>query len=166
MPVQTSYSVYHDAKYAGAVNSVNPYATVSKLNTDTVTIPFGYGVVADGDNGMQLPTNASTAADFIGISMRELNRAYQDGEIFGAPVGQDHAVVTHGRIAGVAGVTVSNRDDVYLIIGDGTTPNALLGRFSNAAGAGVTAAVQITGAKFLEGGDNGDPVWISLGLRG
>ena len=102
MAVQTSYSVYHAAKYAGAVNSVNPYATESKLNTDTVNIPFGYGVIADGETGMILPSTGDTAADFVGVSMRELNRAYADGETFGAPVGRDGTVVTHGRVAVVA----------------------------------------------------------------
>lgn len=161
MVVQTSYSVYHDEKYAGAVNSVNPYATLSKLNTDTVNIPFGYGVVRDGENGMNLPAASSVAADFVGIAMRELNRAYQDGEVFGAPVGQDHAVVTHGRVAGVAGATVVGGEAVYLGVGVDVA-----GKFTNAAGTGDTLAVAISGAKFLEAGADGDPVWISLGIGG
>lgn len=166
MAVQTTYSVYHGAKYAGAVNSVNPYATASKLNTDAANIPFGYGVVSDGENGMILPVDTSTAANFVGIVMRELNRAYADGEVFGAPVGYDGTVVTHGRVAGVAGATVAKDDPVFLVVGDGTTPNAALGKFTNAAGATTLTAVEITGAKFLEAGGDGDAVWISLGIGG
>ncbi|AUR99189.1 hypothetical protein NVP1263B_29 [Vibrio phage 1.263.B._10N.286.51.B1] len=161
MAVQTTYSVYHAAKYAGAVNSVNPYATESKLNTDTVNIPFGYGVVADGETGMILPSTGDTAADFVGVAMRELNRAYADGETFGAPVGRDGTVVTHGRVAVVAGATVANRDPVFLGIGADVA-----GKFTNAAGTGATEAVEITGAKFQEAGVDGDAVWISLGLGG
>lgn len=166
MAVQTTYSVYHGAKYAGAVNSLNPYATASKLNSDSSTIPFGLGVVSSGEDKMLLPTNTSTASQFIGVVMREVNRAYADGEAFGAPVGQDATVVTHGRVAGVAGGTVAKDDSVFVVIGDGTTPNAALGKFTNAAGAGALAAVQVSGAKFLEAGVDGDAVWISLGLGG
>lgn len=161
MAVQTSYSVYHGAKYAGAVNSVNPYATASKLNTGAANIPFGYGVVSDGENGMVLPTSGSVAAEFIGIVMRELNRAYADGEVFGAPVGYDGTVVTHGRVAGVAGATVAKDEPVFLGVG-----SSVAGKFTNAAGTGATLAVAITGAKFLEAGGDGDAVWISLGIGG
>lgn len=161
MAVQTSYSVYHAEKYAGAVNSVNPYATESKLNTDTVNIPFGYGVVADGESGMKLPTAGSVIADFVGVSMRELNRAYADGAAFGAEKDQDGTVVTHGRVAVVAGATVANRDPVFLGVG-----SAVAGKFTNVAGTGTTAAVQVVGAKFQEAGVDGAAVWVSLGLGG
>ena len=161
MPVQTTYSVYHAEKYAGAVNSVNPYGTVSKLNTDTVSIPFGYGVVADGESGMTLPATDSVATEFVGIAMRELNRAYADSETFGAPVGRDHAVVTFGKVAGVAGATVAYGDAVYMGVGVDVQ-----GKFTNAAGTGDTLAVAITGAKFLEAGADGEAVWISLSIGG
>lgn len=161
MAVQTTYSVYHAEKYAGAVNSVNPYATASKLNVEGDVIPFGYGVVADGEDGMVLPDAGSVAGDFIGITMRELNRAYADGETFGAPVGRTHAVVTFGKVAGVAGASVAYGDDVFLGIG-----SSVAGKFTNAAGTGATEAVQIVGAKFLEAGADGDAVWISLNIGG
>ena len=161
MAVQTTYSVYHGAKYAGAVNSVNPYGSVSKLNTDAATVPFGYGVVSDGSGGMELPTSGSTAAEFIGISMRELNRAYADGETFGAPVGRDGTVVTFGHVAGVAGEAVVEADAVYLGVG-----SAVAGKFMNSAGTGTTLAVLISNAKFTESGAEDDAVWISIGIGG
>lgn len=166
MAVQTSYSVYHDEKYAGAVNSVNPYGTVSKFNDTGDTIPFGYGVVSDGEDGMALPTDSSTASNFIGITMRELNRAYEDSETFGAQDQRDGAVVTFGRVAGVLGGTVAKDDSVYMVIGDGTTPNTLLGTFTNSVGSGTSTAVAVSNAKFLEAGDAADAVWISLGIGG
>ncbi len=166
MAVQTSYSVYHDEKYAGAVNSINPYGTVSKINNEGDTIPFGYGVVTDGENGMILPTDSSVATEFVGITMRELNRAYEDSETFGAQDARDGAVVTFGRVAGVAGGTVVKDDSVYMIVGDGTTPNEDLGKFTNAVGSGTTTAVAISNAKFLEGGDADEAVWIALGIGG
>lgn len=161
MAVQTTYSVYHGEKYAGAVNATNPYGDTSKLNADTVTIPFGYGVVSDGEGGMVLPTSGSTAAEFIGIVMRELNRAYQDGETFGAQVGRTHSVVTFGKVAGVAGETVAKDEPVFLGVGADVA-----GKLMNAAGSGATLAIAITGAKFLEAGGDGDAVWIALGIGG
>ena len=161
MAVQTTYSVYHAEKYAGAVNSVNPYGTVSKLNTDSATIPFGYGVVSDGSGGMELPTSSSTALEFMGVSMRELNRAYADGETFGAPVGRDGTVVTFGKVAGVAGGTVTEDGAVYLGVG-----SAVAGKFMAAAGTGTSLAVLISNAKFLESGVADDAVWISIGIGG
>ncbi len=141
MAVQTTYSVYHAEKYAGAVNSVNPYGTTSKLNVDTVNIPYGYGVVSDGDGNMELPTATSTASEFIGIVMRELNRGYGDSETFGATVKRDGTVVTFGRVAGVAGASVSEGDAVYLGVGADVA-----GKFTDTAGTGTTLAVAISNA--------------------
>ena len=70
-------------------------------------------------------------------------------------------MLSHGRVAVVAGATVANRDPVFLGIGADVA-----GKFTNAAGTGVTEAVEITGAKFQEAGVDGDAVWISLGLGG
>ena len=162
MAVQTTYSEYHAAKYAGQVNQLNPYDSVSRLNGTGDSIPFGYGVVTSGTDGAALPTNTDTALTFVGVAMRELNRAFESGETFGAKDGQDFTVVTEGRVAVVAGATVAKDDPVYLIIGDGTTPNALLGKFSNVVGSTTSTGVLIPDAKFEEAGTDGDATWVKF----
>ena len=50
MAVQTTYATSHNAAYAGMLADEQLFNTVSKLNkSTTVTIPYGYGVVTDGD---------------------------------------------------------------------------------------------------------------------
>jgi hypothetical protein len=156
MSVQTSYSVYHGAKYAGQV--VNLIDSVSRYNGTGAAIPFGYAVVSDGEGKAKLPTAADTALTFEGISMREVNRAYGPTDTFGSVDGQDFTVVTSaGKIAVVAGATVAINDAVYFGIG-----SSVAGKFTNAAGTGVTAAILISKAKFLEAGDADDVVWVKF----
>lgn len=157
MAVQTTYSVYHGAKYAGAVNSVNPYSTISKVNTDTDNVAFGLFVVGDGDSGFTAPTSSSTAAELIGVTMRELNRAYADDETFGAVVGRDAAIVTMGTVAVTAAAAVATTDTVYVGVGADVA-----GQVTNDAGSGDTLAVELTGAKFAESVDAGEPVFVNL----
>lgn len=152
MAVQTTYSINHAAKYAGMVNQMNPFDTVSRYNGTGDTIGFGYGVVTSGTDGAALPDETATASAFIGVAMREMNRAFQDDETFGAKDANDFTVVTTGRIAVVAGITVAKDDPVYLIIGDGTAGNTLVGKFSNVIGADETTGVLIPNAKFEEAG--------------
>lgn len=156
MSVQTSYSVYHGEKYAGQV--VNLIDSVSRYNGTGAAIPFGYAVVSDGEGKAKLPTSTDTALTFEGIAMREVNRAYAAGETFGAVDGQDFTVVTvAGKMAVVAGATVGLNDAVYFGVGADVA-----GKFTNAAGTGVTAAVLIPKAKFLEAGDEDDIVWVKF----
>jgi hypothetical protein len=162
MAVQTSYSVYHAAKYAGQVNQLNPFDSVSRHNGTGATIPFGYAVVTSGTDGAALPVDTDTELTFIGVSMRELNRAFEDSETFGAKDAQDFTVVTSGRVAVVAGATVAKDDPVYMIVGDGTTPNTLLGKFTNVVGATTTTAVLIPNAKFEEAGTLDAATWVKF----
>lgn len=156
MSVQTSYSVYHGEKYAGQV--VNLIDSVSRYNGTGAAIPFGYAVVSDGAGKAKLPTATDTALTFEGIAMREVNRAYAPGDAFGAVDGQDFTVVTAaGKVAVVAGATVSLNDAVYYGVGADVA-----GKFTNAAGTGATAAVLISKAKFLEAGDEDDVVWVKF----
>lgn len=165
MPVQTSYSVYHDEKYAGMVNKLNPFHAKSRLNGSGDTIPFGYGVIADPDvdGGAMLPDDTGTALLFQGVAMHELNRAYEDDDTFGAIDGYDFTVVDEGRIAVVVGGAVSADDQAYLVIGDGTASNDLLGKFTNAVGSTTSTAVLIPNAKFEEDATaDGDVVWLQM----
>lgn len=161
MSVQTSYSISHGVAYAGMVADAELCNVISKLNKGTTVIPYGLGLVTDGEDGAKIPVPASVAAEFVGVAMYELNRAQADGDVAGITAKRDGSVVTHGVIWVEALVTVAKDDDVFVRVG-ATDP----GKFSNVVGAGVTLGVQVPNAKFLTGGDAGDLVKISLGLGG
>lgn len=155
----TSYSTTHGAAYAGMLADQQLYNTVSKLNkSTTVTIPFGRGVVTDGDDGAKLPVSGSTAAQFVGITMRELTRAYREGDVFGAVPIRDFAVITQGVVWVPAAVTVAKDDPVYMVLADGT--------FSNVIGTGATLAVLVNNAKWVSSAATGVLAKISLGIGG
>ncbi len=162
MAVQTTYAINHGEAYAGLMADMNPAGLQSKINLDTVDIAYGKGVVTSGEDGAVLPTGASTAAEFIGVAMRELNRVTANpGTTYAAPQDRDMTVLTHGIIWVTATETVVKDEDVFLRVGATNT-----GDFANAAGSGATLSVQIADAKFLTGGGTGDLVKISLGLGG
>lgn len=161
----TSYSTQHGAAYAGMPVDQEVRNTISKLNkSSTVTIPFGYGIVSDGDDGGKLPVAASTAANFVGVAMRELTRAYTTGQVFGAVPQRDFAVVTTGTIWVTARVAVTKDQPVYLVVGDGTGTNQ--GQFSNVVGAAATLAVLIPNAKWVTSAAAGALAQISLNIGG
>jgi hypothetical protein len=152
----TSYSLTHGAAYPGMLADQQLSNVVSRLNKSaTVTIPFGRGVVSDGDDGAKLPTGTSTAAQFVGITQRELTRAYREGDVFGAVPNRDFAVITQGVVYVVPVVAVVKDDPVYIVLADGT--------FTDVAGAG---AVLIPNAKWVSSAAAGVLAKISLGLGG
>lgn len=165
MPVQGGASIDHGLAYAGMVADLQRCNAVSRLNKGLVGIPYGLGVVTDGDDGAKVPDETATAAEFNGVVKYELNRARQDGEE-GAPAGYDMTVVTHGVIYVNNVPAVAKDDPVFLIIGDGTPDNDNVGKFSNVAGATVTAAIQITDAKWVSSESAEGLAKISLGLGG
>ncbi|MCW6550341.1 hypothetical protein NFB56_16000 [Yersinia ruckeri] len=161
----TSYSTTHGAAYAGMLADQQVYNTVSRLNkSSTVTIPFGYGVVSDGDNGARLPVAGSLNENLVGITMRELTRAYREGDVFGAVPERDFAVITRGVVYVTATVTVTKDQPVYLIVGDGTGTNQ--GKFSNVVGAGANLGILVVGAKWVTSAAAGALAQISLSLGG
>ena len=163
MPVQGGNAINHAVAYAGMAADGQIDNDVSKLCGDT-NIPYGYGVVSNGDDGAALPTDASTAAEFIGVVKRELNRAYTDSEVFGAQANRDMTVRTTGPIWVTARVAVEKDDPVYLVVGDGTGANQ--GQFSNVVGAAGTLAVLIPGAKWVSSAGAGALAKISLNIGG
>lgn len=164
MSVQTSYTTEHAALYAGMVRGFQPSNAISKLNKGTVSIPFGLGVVTDGDNGAKVPVAGSTAAQFNGVVMYELNRAQQDNVAAGAIAGYDMTVIAHGQVAVLADVAITKDDSVFMIVGNGTGTKQ--GTFSNVIGAAGTLAVQIVGAKWVQSVDAGKVGFISIGIGG
>jgi hypothetical protein len=152
----TSYSLTHGAAYEGMLVDQQLSNIISRLNkSETATIPFGRAVVTDGDDGAKLPTGSSTNLNVIGITVRELNRAYKDNdETFGAVPNRDFAIVTMGVVYVKPVVAVTKDDLVYVVLANGT--------FTNVAG----GAVAITDAKWASSSDANGFAKISLGLRG
>lgn len=164
MPVQGGNAINHGAAYAGMPADGQISNDVSKLNTSSVNIPYGYGVVTSGDDGCTLPVAASTAAKFIGVAIRELSRAYTSSEVFGATTKRDATIRTDGAVWVTARVAVVKDDPVYLVVGDGTGTNQ--GQFSNVVGAAATLAVLIPDAKWTTSAGAGALAKISLNIGG
>ena len=166
MAVQTSYAINHNKAYAGLAVTFEPNALFSKLNKGTTTIPYGKGVVSDGENAARLPIITDTdALAFNGVLFRELNRVVAGGENGGAVPDRDATVLSHGVIWVYARATVVKDNPVYLITDDTSDPD-YAGDFDNVASAGDRTALLIPGAKFMTGGATGDLVQISLGIGG
>lgn len=163
MPVQTTYATEHARAYAGQIADMQLANIVSKLNAEaSATIPYGKGVVRSGEGGAILPVAGSVAADFVGVAVRELNRAYADGDTFGAPVDMDLSVMTAGAIwVRAAEDGIAAGQPAFLRVGATNT-----GDFANDAGAAGTLSVAIPNAKFLSAGDEGDLVLLSLVIGG
>ena len=165
MSVQTNYSIEHAKAYAGMVLSLEAYNTVSRLNKGTNVIPYGLGVVTDGDDGAALPNSAVVATKFNGVVMYEINRAQQDGDVAGGTPGRDMTVVTHGEVWVTANLQVAKDDPVYLIVSDGSGTDQ--GKFSNVIGAAATLAVLIPNAKWTSStGGASELAKISFGIGG
>lgn len=161
MAISGGYTINHNAAFAGMIADGQLQNTISKLNkSDSVYIPYGKGVVTDGENGAKLPTSASTAAQFNGVVKYVLNRAHADGTTGAVPL-YEMDIVSEGVIWVYVTDTVAKDDAVYLRVG--ATNN---GDFSGIVGTAGTLGVLIAGAKFASGGDAGDLVKISLGLGG
>lgn len=164
MSVQGGNAINHNAAYAGMPADGQVSNDVSKLNKGTANIPYGYGVVSDGDDGAKLPIDTSTAANFVGVAVRELNRAYTESETFGAQAKRDMTVRTAGVIWVTARVAVAKDDPVYLVVGDGTGTNQ--GQFSNVIGAAATLGVLVPDAKWVSSAGAGALAKISLNIGG
>jgi hypothetical protein len=164
MPVIGGNAINHGVAYAGMVADGELSNAVSKVNKGTVNIAYGLGVVSDGDDGAKLPVDTSTAANFIGVVKRELNRAYATGDVFGAVAKRDMSVETVAATWVTARVAVTKDDPVYLVVGDGTGTNQ--GQFSNVVGAAATLAVLIPNAKWVSSAGAGALAKISLKIGG
>lgn len=161
MSVQTTYAIDHGDRYVGMLVDGQLVNKVSRLNKSGVTIPYGKFVVSDGVGAAELPSASSTAAQLNGVVLRELNRAYADSATFGAPDKRDMTVVTKGVIYVTVLDTVTQDAPVYARVG-ATNP----GDVSGVIGTGATLGVLVPNTKFLEAGEAGDIVAISIGLGG
>ncbi|QOQ37723.1 virion structural protein [Klebsiella phage MEW1] len=157
----TSYGLNHDAAFTGMVADGQVANIVSKINDDTVTVAYGKGVVRSGEKGFKAATTNSTADNFVGVLVRELNRAYADGATFGAPVDRPASVLTAGVIWVTVAEDVVVGDAAFLRVGATQT-----GDFAKSAGEGVTLSVAIPGAKFLTAAKAGGLAKLSMVVGG
>lgn len=157
----TSYGLNHDAAFTGMVADGQVANIVSKINDDTATVAYGKGVVRNGEKGFKAATADSTAADFVGVLVRELNRSYADGETFGAPVDRPASVLTAGVIWVTVAEAVAVGDAAFLRVGTTQT-----GDFAKTAGESATLSVAIPGAKFLTAATAGGLAKLSLVVGG
>jgi hypothetical protein len=157
----TSYGLNHDAAFTGMVADGQVANIVSKINDDTVTIAYGKGVVRSGEKGFKAATADSTADNFVGVLVRELNRAYADGATFGAPVDRPASVLTAGVIWVTVAEPVAVGDAAFLRVGATQT-----GDFAKTAGESATLSVVIPGAKFLTAATTGGLAKLSLVVGG
>lgn len=157
----TSYGLNHDAAFTGMVADGQVANIVSKINDDTVTVAYGKGVVRSGEKGFKAATSGSTANDFVGVLVRELNRSYADGATFGAPVDRPASVLTAGVIWVTVAEAVAVGDAAYLRVGATQT-----GDFAKTVGSAATLSVAIPGAKFLTAATAGGLAKLSLVVGG
>ena len=161
MPVIGGNAIDHGKAYAGMVADGQLKNRVSGLVTGA-NIPFGYAAVRGAAEGeVVAPTAVSTADDFVGVVVYELNRAYQEGEVFGAVVDRDATLMTLGVIWVEAATAVAVGDPAFMGVGA-----SVAGKWANAAGTGATAAVAIANSKFLSAGQPGDLVKLSVVVGG
>lgn len=161
MPVIGGNAIDHGKAYAGMVADGQLKNRVSGLVTGA-NIPFGYAAVRGANEGeVVAPTAASTSADFVGVAVYELNRAYTEGEVFGAPVDRDATLMTMGVIWVEAATNVAIGESAFMGVGA-----TVAGKWANAAGTGDTAAVEISGTKFLSAGQAGELVKLSVVVGG
>lgn len=157
----TSYGLNHDAAFTGMVADGQVANIVSKINDDTATVAYGKGVVRNGEKGFKAATAESTANQFVGVLVRELNRSYADGATFGAPIDRPASVLTAGVIWVTVAEAVAVGDAAYLRVGATQT-----GDFAKAAGSEATLSVAIPGAKFLTAATAGGLAKLSLVVGG
>lgn len=160
----TGYGLNHGNAFAGMVADNQVSNIVTKTNITAVTVPYGKGVVRDTTNNTEtgigtIAAATTTAAMFVGVAVRELNRAYDTGDTFGAVPAKNFSVLTAGTIWVTVRETVVPGDAACLII-NATNP----GDFKKTAGA--NDAVAITGAKFLTGATTGNLAKLSLVVGG
>lgn len=161
MSVQGGYTLNHNAALPGMVADGQLLNSISRVNkSSSVYIPYGSGLVTDGEDGAKLPVPASTAAQFNGVLKYELNRAHPDSTSGAIPL-YDMTLVTVGSVWVYVLDTVTKDVPVYLRVGATGA-----GQFSGVVGTGATLGVLIPGAKFLTGGDAGELVKISLNVGG
>lgn len=159
---QTSYTLQHAKAVAGMLADSEVNNNISKVNNSAQTIQYGRFVARDGDNGMLPLAAATTAANVLGVTRYELNRAQGlTGDVVGVPPDRDGTVVTMGAIYVESIVTAPAGAPAFAVVAQG----ANTGKVSNVAGADATLAVAVQGV-YAEAATAGQLAKISLRIGG
>ena len=158
MAITNDVKLKHDPAFAGQIGGMEVANKISKVNTSTASIPYGLGVVRDGQDGFKLPTTTTVAADFLGVP----ERAYQDitleGEEFGTRPKHYASVVTMGTIWVKVSEDVAAGDAACLCIKSGSE-----GTFCKTAKDSEAIAIP---AVFREGAAEGALALIAFRIGG
>lgn len=158
MAITDEVKLKHDPAFAGQIGGMEVANKISKVNTSTVSIPYGLGVVRDGQDGFKLPTTTTVAADFLGVPERAYQDITLDGEEFGTRPKHYASVVTMGTIWVKVSEDVAAGDAACLCIKSGSE-----GTFCKTAKDSEAIAIP---AVFREGAAEGGLALIAFRIGG
>lgn len=173
--VQNGYFDNFSEGYPGQIATRPDVSLVDSFPAETLVLA-GIGVAKGADltltadkynnlvapNKVKTPDAATTAADFVGIAVRDNSTPTNADGNPEYPEDNLVPVIREGRVFVEANVAIAPGDDVWLIVQDTTTHGFKIGSFVNAdLGGGDT--VQITGATFWKAAAAGDVAIIELG---
>lgn len=166
MGVQTSYSYATSRGVAGGLYDLSPYASDSRLNSETAAgdLKFGMGVVCGSAPGANVkrPATGATADKFEGIVMTGFTTEQDaNGDVVVMP-GQTVGVLRYGRIwARIKnGISPAYGEALHLII---TGDEA--GLFTNVADTpaeGTASKTIAVNGRFIGGKGSGDVAPVEL----
>lgn len=150
MSVQTNYNYFPNAGSPGGLFDLSPYTIDAFANQENDgVLKLGMGVVPGSTAGsVKKPVAASTAAQFLGVTVNGRSHEYDDNGVVYVRNKATIGVLRYGRVyvRVVDGVTVAAGDSLYLVkSGDDA------GLFTNASG---ETAVAVQG-KFIGPVSNG-----------
>jgi len=151
MAVQSAYSANQPRGLAGQIASMHSYDADSRICETAAGIGFGLAVGrGSADNGAVL--GAAAAADFLGISIRDVTLMNDDGDeyaqnsVMGVLVRGDIWVTAGGDVADGADVTFASTTGVLSSAGTSGTQFAISGaRWLDTVSSGAVARVRLSG---------------------
>jgi len=118
--MQLNYGYATPAGIAGGLKDLSPYAIDTRNNVEaTGVLLYGTGVVqgANSGNDINLPTTASTVAEFEGVAMNGFTTQHSLEGSIGVPENMPVGILGYGKAWVRVGedANVSYGEDVYLI---------------------------------------------------
>lgn len=160
MSITAQVRLVHGAAYEGMVADLQLANRISCLNGSPIVIPAGVTVQRETDGSVKQLT---TGGKPVGILVRELVDVTDNPQgTLGLNPGKTGTVLTDGVIWVKASGAVAVGADVYSGVGSSNK-----GMYGSEAGSGVTEAIQIPNAKFIDGASEmGQLVRIKLTIGG
>lgn len=156
MSITQSVKLYHGKGFEGQGADLQTANDISAVNKGTTILAAGAPVVFDGEGAVKVVGTASTAAQFVGVVLRELDDVTNQGSVVGINPKRTGTVRTMGTIWVKAGEAITAGDPCY--VGTGSD---VVGTFRKSAGSAGTLAVAVDG-KYLTDAAAGELVLLSL----